>query len=152
MRREVTNVFLVRNKEVCLGMKKRGFGMGNWNGTGGKIESGESAEDGAKREAREEFGVELVDIKNVGETLFVFKDGLEIHCHIFICDKWNGEIVESEEMAPKWFDINKLPLANMWSTDVSWLPMILNGKKIKGTYYFNDDAKSLERYELGEVN
>jgi 8-oxo-dGTP pyrophosphatase MutT (NUDIX family) len=152
MRKEVTNVFLVKGDVVCLGMKKRGFGVGNWNGTGGKIEANESVEDAAKREAKEEFGVELNKVENVGETLFVFKDGLEIHCHIFVCRDWKGEAVEGEEMAPKWFKINNLPLDSMWSTDISWLPMILDGKKVKGTYYFNDDAKTVERFDLKEIS
>ena len=152
MRKEVTNVFLVKGDEVCLGMKKRGFGVGNWNGTGGKIEVNESVEDGAIREAKEEFGVELKKVEKMGETLFVFKDGLEIHCHIFICTSWNGEPIEGEEMAPKWFKINELPLDSMWSTDISWLPMILNGKKVEGTYYFNDDAKTVEKFDLKEIN
>ncbi|CAN0505072.1 unnamed protein product, partial [Ectocarpus sp. 12 AP-2014] len=35
------------SKEILLGMKKRGFGEGKWNGFGGKVESGESVEEAA---------------------------------------------------------------------------------------------------------
>lgn len=152
MRKEVTNVFLVKGSKVCLGMKKRGFGVGNWNGTGGKIESGESVEGAAKREAKEEFGVELNEVIDMGETMFVFKDGLEIHCHIFVCKDWTGEPIEGEEMAPKWFNIDELPLESMWSTDISWLPVVLKGKRVSGTYYFNEDAKTIEKFDLKEIN
>jgi 8-oxo-dGTP diphosphatase / 2-hydroxy-dATP diphosphatase len=43
-RREVNN-----HREILLGMKKRGFGAGKWNGFGGKLEENESNEDAAKR-------------------------------------------------------------------------------------------------------
>lgn len=38
-----------RTREILLGMKKRGFGMGKWNGFGGKIEGDETTEEGARR-------------------------------------------------------------------------------------------------------
>jgi 8-oxo-dGTP pyrophosphatase MutT (NUDIX family) len=132
-------------------MKKRGFGEGLWNGTGGKIQEGETPEVAARREAGEEFGIELNSIENVGECLFVFKDGLEIHCHIFTCLDWKGEPVEGEEMAPKWFEIKNLPLDLMWKTDTSWLPMILDGKKVNGIYYFKEDAETVESFDLKEI-
>ena len=64
--KQATLCFLVReNKgkiyEVCLAMKKRGFGMGRWNGVGGKVEN-ESIEEAAAREAKEEINVEVKDI------------------------------------------------------------------------------------------
>lgn len=51
--KEYTLIFLRRyyegNKQILLGMKKRGFGAGKWNGFGGKLEENESNEVGAKR-------------------------------------------------------------------------------------------------------
>ncbi|MCX6760479.1 MAG: hypothetical protein NTW46_04045 [Candidatus Nealsonbacteria bacterium] len=51
--RNVTLVFLVKkNKgkitDICLAMKKRGFGVNRWNGVGGKLKSGESIIEAAK--------------------------------------------------------------------------------------------------------
>ncbi len=42
---------------VLLGMKKRGFGAGKWNGFGGKVEKGESNTQAAIRELEEESGI-----------------------------------------------------------------------------------------------
>ena len=39
---------------MLLGMKKRGFGTGKWNGFGGKVEVGETVADAAQRELEEE--------------------------------------------------------------------------------------------------
>lgn len=36
-----TITFLIKNNNVLLGFKKKGFGKGNWLGIGGKVEPGE---------------------------------------------------------------------------------------------------------------
>lgn len=36
-----TLCFIIKNGKVLLARKKRGFGKGKWNGTGGKVKSNE---------------------------------------------------------------------------------------------------------------
>lgn len=45
----LTLVLVVQPGRVLLGMKKRGFGVGKWNGFGGKVQLGETIEEAAKR-------------------------------------------------------------------------------------------------------
>lgn len=45
----LTLLFIVEEKRVLLGMKKRGFGVGRWNGFGGKVQPEETIEEAAKR-------------------------------------------------------------------------------------------------------
>lgn len=45
----LTLVLVVEPRRVLLGMKKRGFGAGKWNGFGGKVQTGETIEQGARR-------------------------------------------------------------------------------------------------------
>ena len=45
----LTLAFVKTSTDILLGYKKRGFGMGRWNGFGGKVEAGETIEDAAKR-------------------------------------------------------------------------------------------------------
>lgn len=45
----LTLVLVVQPGRVLLGMKKRGFGAGKWNGFGGKVQQGESIVDAARR-------------------------------------------------------------------------------------------------------
>ena len=45
----LTLLFIVEPYRVLLGMKKRGFGAGRWNGFGGKVHEDETIEDGARR-------------------------------------------------------------------------------------------------------
>ena len=48
----LTLVFALRPGEVLLGLKKRGFAEGWWNGFGGKVEPGETIPEGAKRSVK----------------------------------------------------------------------------------------------------
>jgi len=63
---------------------------------------------------------------------------------------WEGEIKETEEMKPKWFDINSIPYEEMWVDDKFWLPQVLEGKKIKAKFVFGQDNNSLIDYEVKE--
>lgn len=48
-RQVLTLAFVEKGDQVLLGMKKRGFGHGRWNGFGGKVEAGENVRDAAAR-------------------------------------------------------------------------------------------------------
>lgn len=59
-------------KEVLLGMKKRGFGQGKWNGFGGKVEPGETVEAAALRELEEEACLTAAGAELRGKITFTF--------------------------------------------------------------------------------
>lgn len=136
-----TLVFLRRNDEILLAMKKRGFGAGKWNGAGGKVEPNESIEQGMVREAQEEICVTPHAFRKIAVQHFrgITKTGevWENISHTFICEAWEGEPRESEEMSPRWFSIAKIPYANMWEDDALWLPLVLKGKLLHSTFTFD---------------
>lgn len=129
-----TLCILLRQNKVCLGMKKRGFGKGKYNGFGGKLRDQESVQEAAKRELREEISVEAQDIEKVAEMTYRFTNepSWNQQVHVFFVREWDGEPVEGEEMTAEWFSLDKLPLDKMWDNDKHWLPRVLNGEKIKG--------------------
>lgn len=145
--RQATLVFLVRSNEVLLAMKKRGFGKGKWNGAGGKQMENENIEETAKRELSEEIGVVAKEVERVGELDFYFDNKPEWSQRVivFIVRNWEGELVESEEMAPKWFKFDEVPYEDMWESDKEWLPQVLKGKRIVGGYLFDETQKLLEK-------
>ena len=85
MKKLVTTLCIIhQHPRILLGMKKRGFGAGRWNGFGGKIKTGESIEDATKREMQEESGVEIENLDKVGIMEFEFKGNPEIiEVHVF---------------------------------------------------------------------
>mgnify|MGYP001609274800 CR=1 FL=1 len=145
----------IKDGKVLLAMKKRGFGMGKWNGCGGKVEEGEEIPIAAAREMREEVGLfaEPANISKVGDIKFHFLDnpGWNQHMHVFLVKDWQGEAQESEEMKPQWFDVKDIPFDAMWPDDKHWLPMVLAGKKIEGRFDFVNEGAQIDGYDIREI-
>ena len=134
--------------KVLLGMKKRGFGMGKWNGFGGKVNKDESIEDAAKRELFEEAGITAMDLQKLGILDFSWKDREDIiQVSIFKSKFFTGTPKESEEMKPQWFGVKEIPFDSMWSSDIHWFKLLLEDKKFSGKFIFDENNNVLE-YEL----
>lgn len=151
MKKVLTLCIIHQHPRILLGMKKRGFGVGRWNGFGGKVVMAETIENAAKRELREEAGIEVIHLDKVGIIDFEFKDNPEIlQVHIFKSNSFLGEPNESEEMKPQWFHVDEIPFKEMWPDDIHWIPLLLSGKKFKGKFLFGENDIILEQ-ELLEV-
>lgn len=147
MRKVLTLCLAVESGRVLLGMKKRGFGEGRWNGFGGKVETGETIEEAAIREMQEECGVLIQKMEKVGIHEFEFFDkrGEILEVHVFRVDEWRGEPVETEEMRPQWFAFSDIPYEEMWADDIYWLPLFLEGKKFRTRILFDPEDNVLEK-------
>ena len=139
---ETTLCLLKKDNKILLAMKKRGFGEGKYNGVGGKLEEGETPEQAMIRETKEEILVTPTKYEKVGflefDEYYKGKKG-RIAFHLYIATEWIGEPSESDEMIPKWFDINEIPYDKMFPDDKHWLPYILDGKKIKAYFDFDEE-------------
>lgn len=140
-----------KDEKILLGMKKRGFGEGRWNGFGGKVEERETIIEAAIREMEEESGLRAEELEEKGVILFQFLDtGKLLEVHVFDVLKYDGEITETEEMSPKWFDIKEIPFEKMWADDIYWIPLFLNGDKFNGKFIFENNDKLLD-YNLETI-
>ncbi|XP_033747423.1 7,8-dihydro-8-oxoguanine triphosphatase-like [Pecten maximus] len=147
----LTLVLLRQAPNILLGMKKRGFGAGRWNGFGGKVEPGETIKAAARRELLEESCVVCDDLKEVGHLKFEFIGEPQIlEVHVFTSSNFEGEPKETEEMRPQWFEEKSIPFDQMWPDDLHWFPLLLNGKTFSGYFLFEGHNK-IVRYDLGEV-
>lgn len=142
----VTILFLIKQSgdmvtHICLAMKKRGFGVGKWNGVGGKVEAGETSEDAARREAREEIGVSVGALRQVADIGFYYeaKPGWNQQAAVYFATEWSGEVRESAEMRPAWYAVDEIPYAEMWSDDAIWLPKVLAGAYVRGDVHFGGE-------------
>src|SRR5665213_1929976 len=139
--KQASLLFLIKDEKILLAMKKRGFGEGRWNGVGGKPNKNEPIRDTAIRECQEEIGVTPVSIKKVAKLNFFFpmtKSDWNQQVVVFICSEWTGQPVETEEMAPQWFNNRNIPYEEMWSDDKFWLPQVVAGEYITAEFHFDD--------------
>lgn len=153
MKKILTLCCLKKDGKILLGMKKRGFGAGRWNGFGGKLNKGEAIEQAAKRETREECGIEIEKIEKIGILEFEFKDNPEIlETHLFSIQEFFGEPQETEEMQSQWFAFDKIPYTDMWPDDQFWIPLFLADKKFKGYFLFDKEGNKILRKNLEVVD
>jgi len=162
-----TVTFLIREDEVLVGLKVRGFGKGNFLGIGGKVEDGKdraSADEnfqlvvkkGAQREISEEIGVDvqIEDLLPMGILRFYFPhvddESWNQEVHVFVARSWNGEPTAKQdakgqvEIEPKWFKQAEVPLDKMWDDTHYWLPMVLQGEKVEAEFVFDDQLKVVD--------
>jgi 8-oxo-dGTP diphosphatase len=141
--------FLLRDGEVLLIRKKRGFGAGKINGVGGRIEPGEMPEEAAVREVFEEVGVRVRSLEPVGALEFYSIDSKpDWLVYVFISRDFEGEPRESEEAAPRWYKLSDLPFSEMWEDDRVWLLHALSGKRFQGRFWFDREYSRLLKWEI----
>ena len=78
MSKVMTLAFIREKDKILLGMKKRGFGAGRWNGFGGKVHPDETIEAAVVREMEEECEVKATKIEKFGMINFEFRGNPEI--------------------------------------------------------------------------
>ena len=70
--------------------------------------------------------------------------------HVFAAADYDGIEKETEEAAPKWFKLDRIPYEEMWPDDKIWMPMMLQGKKFTGVLHF-DASNALVSHDIKEV-
>lgn len=136
--KQLTLVIVKDKSQVLLGMKKRGFGAGRYNGFGGKVEESETILEAAMRELREEVGLTASALLPVGQLQFSFIDeSPDLLVHLFTVEEYEGVVAETDEMKPAWFLINEVPYDEMWPDDRYWLPQVLSGQVCQGRFVFD---------------
>jgi 8-oxo-dGTP pyrophosphatase MutT (NUDIX family) len=151
--RRVTLCFLLRDDQVLLALKKRGFGAGKWNGVGGKPLPGERIEETALREMHEEIGVVGRALEQVATLNFYFphlpaERDWNQQAVVYLVRAWEGKPSESEEMAPRWFDVAGLPLDGMWADDRYWLPRVLRGERLTADFLYDATNEGIEAHYI----
>lgn len=107
-------VYILNDKNELLLLRRKGsHGANTWCPPGGHLEFGESFEECAKKEAKEESDLDVNDLKFIGITNDIFQKEGKHYVTISMCaKKYNGDpkIMESDKAdAIGWFPLNKLP-------------------------------------------
>lgn len=104
---------IIKNGKVLLGKRKNSHGDGTWSFPGGHLEFGESVEDSAKRETKEETGLMIDSFEKSVFTNDVFEEENKHYVTLYAIAKISeGEpvVAEPEKCEEwKWFDWDNLP-------------------------------------------
>lgn len=139
-----TLTLIFDNNKLLLGEKKRGFAKGTLNGIGGKQDPGETIDQAMVRECSEEIGAIPTNYEQVGRINFdLWYKGERSYMEMFIykCYAYKGEIKETEEIIPAWYNIDEIPYDRMIEDDLLWLPYVLDNKKIIGKVKLDKDMR-----------
>ena len=130
-------VVFVREGSVFLARRRGALGGGSWGSAGGHLEFGETLEECARREAMEEFGVE------VGELHYLCVSNIIAYGRHYLDVEFLGDIGDQEPqlMEPEafegsgWFPLRSLP-APLFQAMGYALDSLLTGRQ----YYSGSSA------------
>ena len=147
-REKAVLTFVRDGGQILLIVKKRGLGTGKINAPGGRVEPGETWEQAAVRETREETGLTADGLEAAAELRFQFTDGYSLDVRVFTARRWSGTLTACDEADPFWHAEHQLPWAKMWADDSLWLPQVLAGRRVRAWFVFDGEAMREARVTL----
>ena len=104
---------IINNNEILLQLRNKAPEKGYWSIPGGKVEMFEKIEDAVKREVKEETGLDVEVIKELGICNHIIKtENLHWISPSYLCkvNKGEAKIMEpTKHLDMKWFKTSELP-------------------------------------------
>jgi len=113
--------------------------QGKWNGLGGKLEAGETPEECAIREIREESGLAARNPQLKGFLTFPsFANEEDWYAFVFVVREFEGELIDSPEGRLKWIPDEQVLELNLWEGDRIFLPWLERPGFFSGKFAYKD--------------
>ena len=114
------------DNRVLIAERPAGKSMaGLWEFPGGKIGDGESPEAALVRELKEELSIEVCDTCLAPFTFASHAyEKFHLMMPLYLCRRWEGEIVPREGQRFKWVRASRLPEFPMPPADLPLIPML----------------------------
>jgi 8-oxo-dGTP diphosphatase len=143
MKRHLATLCYVRRDGKTLMIhrvkKANDIHQGKWNGLGGKLEPGETPEECAVREIREESGLIVTGLVFKGMIIFPgFADEQDWYTFLFVADAFDGELIDSPEGNLAWIDDGELLDLELWAGDRVFLPWLDRPGFFSGKFIYED--------------
>ncbi len=123
-----TLIFVTRNDRVLLikGEPTKRLWANQYNGIGGHIEPGEDTLSAARRELREETGLQHVDLRLVGTIFIDTSQPVGITLFVYTGVYTGGELIPSSEGPLEWIPTADLDLYPLVEDLRTLLPRVLS--------------------------
>lgn len=120
--------------------KENDMHKGKWNGLGGKLESGESPEECAVREVKEESGLDVRNPRLKGVLTFpAFSKNEDWYVFLFVIHDFAGALIEdSAEGNLEWIDDDKLFDLPLWEGDKIFLKWLHQDSFFSAKFVYKD--------------
>jgi 8-oxo-dGTP diphosphatase len=126
-------VMIFKNGKILLGKRIASHGSGEYAFPGGHLEYMESFEECAKRETREECGIEIQNVRFLLlANMKAYAPKHYVHIQL-VADYKSGELQNLEpdkNESWKWYNLDKLPNPEFWTT-----PLSINAYKTGKKYF-----------------
>ena len=112
--------YLIRGDEVLMmhrTRKKNDINQDKWIAVGGRFEAGETPEECALREVREETGLTMTDPQYRGIVTFINDQYETERMHLFTSDEFTGEMTDCDEGELVWIKKKMLNEMPQWEGD-----------------------------------
>ena len=106
-------IIIIQDNKTLLLKRNGSHGQGSWAFVGGHLEFNETLEDCAKREAKEEAGIVLKNVKPVAFTNDFFKKENKHYITLFVTAEIKSGVIKNMEPEKceelKWFSWDNFP-------------------------------------------
>ncbi|KAG8897531.1 hypothetical protein FRB99_008103 [Tulasnella sp. 403] len=155
-----------REGKVLLAWKQEGFGRNKYNPFSGPIPLNGTPSKAARRDLKEQTGLDAVDIAKLGKLVIVLQgNAVALDVDVFRASSWRGDVVEVGDIKPRWFasptqpsspNLPPIPFDQMFPDNEHWIPLLTAGKYFIGRIDFGapspgEDVGPLLRFWFATV-